>query len=49
MSIVNPSSKVNIVDMVSGEGRRGWDGWRELLGNIYVTVCKVDSQWKFAV
>jgi len=29
VNIVNPSSNVNIVDMVSGEGRRGQDEWRE--------------------
>ena len=31
------------------EGRRGWDEWREQRGNVYITICKVDSQWEFAV
>ena len=30
-------------------GRRGWDEWREQHGNIYTNICKVDSQWKFAI
>ena len=30
------------------EGERGWDKLREQHGNIYVTVCKIDSQWEFA-
>ena len=29
-------------------GRRGWDEWREELGNIYTDICKMDSQWEFA-
>ena len=24
-------------------GRRGWDEWRESHGDIYTTVCKIDS------
>ena len=30
-------------------GRRCWDKWRQLYGNIYITICKIDGQWKFAV
>ena len=30
-------------------GRRGWDGWREWHGNVYITRCKLDSQWEFAI
>ena len=30
-------------------GRRGWDESREQHGNIYITICKVDSKWEFAV
>ena len=30
-------------------GRKEWDGWRESPGNTYTTVCKIDSQWEFAV
>ena len=30
-------------------GRKGWDEWREWHGNIYIIICKIDSQWKFAV
>ena len=26
-----------------GRGKRGWDEWREELGNIYTTICKIDS------
>ena len=33
-----------------GSGEEGeWDEWREKHGSIYTAVCKVDSQWKFAV
>ena len=32
----------------SGEWR-SWDELRELHWNIYITTCKIDSQWKFAV
>ena len=27
--------------------RRGWDALREQHGNIYITICKIDSQRKF--
>ena len=30
-------------------GSRGWDKSREQHGNIYITICKIDSQWEFAV
>ena len=29
--------------------RRGWDELREWHGNTYTTLCKIDSQWKFAM
>ena len=29
--------------------RRGWDALREQHGNIYITICKIDSQRKFVV
>ena len=29
-------------------GSRGWDGLRESHWNIYITLCKIDSQWGFA-
>ena len=32
-----------------GRGEERWDEWREKLGNIYTTICKIDSQWEFAV
>ena len=31
------------------EGRKGWDVWREWHGNLYSVICKIDSQWEFAV
>ena len=31
------------------EGRKGWDELREQNRNIYITICKIDSQWEFAV
>ena len=30
-------------------GRRGWDELREEHWNIYIIICKTDSQWEFAV
>ena len=30
-------------------GRRGWDVLGEYHWNIYITVCKIDSLWKFSV
>ena len=30
-----------------GGEKRGWDEWREQYGNT--NVCKIDSQWGFAV
>ena len=30
-------------------GERRWDNLWEQHWNIYITVCKVDSQWEFAV
>ena len=30
------------------EGRR-WDKLREQYGNIHTTICKIDSQWEFAI
>ena len=29
--------------------RRGWDELREDHGNIYITMCEIDSQWEFAL
>ena len=29
-------------------GRRGGDELREWHGNIYITICKMGSQWEFA-
>ena len=36
-------------DLWTCRGRRGWDEWREQHGNIYTTICKIDSQWELAV
>ena len=30
-------------------GRRGWDKLKDYHGNIYITICKIDSKWEFAV
>ena len=30
-------------------GRRGWDELREKHGNIYITICKIHSQWEFSL
>ena len=30
-------------------GRRGWDKIERIDRNMYITVCKVDSMWGFAV
>ena len=30
------------------EGRRGWDVWKSNM-ETYITICKIDSQWEFAV
>ena len=38
-----------LMDTREGGGRRVWDEWREYDGNIYTTICKIDSQWEFAV
>ena len=35
------------MDVVAG--RSGWDEWSEQLGDINTTICKIDSQWEFAV
>ena len=29
--------------------RREWGKLREQSGNIYITICKIDSKWEFAV
>ena len=28
---------------------RGWDDLREQYCNIYINICKIDSQWELAV
>ena len=30
-------------------GGRGWDELREQHGDMLITICKIDSQWEFAV
>ena len=34
-----------------GQGERGGEGemYRESTMEIYITICKIDSQWEFAV
>ena len=32
-----------------GGRKRGWGEWRQQHGNIYTTICKIDSQWEFAI
>ena len=46
-SIGDTDRENTLVDTV--RGRRGWDEWREQHGNIYTNICKIDSQWKFAI
>ena len=29
-------------------GRRRWVKWREYHGDIYTTICRINSQWEFA-
>ena len=29
--------------------RRGWDDLKQWHWNIYITMCKIDSQWEFGV
>ena len=34
----------------AGEGgSRGWDEWIKQKESIYATICKIYSQWEFAV
>ena len=35
--------------MVLGGRRRAWDVWRVQYGNLYITICKIDTQWELAV
>ena len=37
------------MDTGQSRGRRGWDKWRELHGNMYITICKMHGRWEFAV
>ena len=30
---------------LAGEGRRGWDKWRDEHGSIYTAMCKTAGQW----
>lgn len=30
-------------------GRKGCDELREWLGSMYITICKINSKWGFAV
>ena len=32
-----------------GVGGTGWEELREKHGNIYITICKTDRQWEFAL
>ena len=34
--------------LVNTVGERGWDKLREQHGNVYITICKIDSQWEVA-
>ena len=50
------SRKMVLMNLLAGQQWRrdlwtqwGKDGLREQCGNIYITVCKIDSQWEFAV
>ena len=35
--------------MVLGGRRRAWDVWRVQHGNLYITICKIDTHWELAV
>ena len=41
--------QVNNGDIPDSGGRKMWDKLREYHGNIYITVCKIDSKWEFSV
>ena len=45
------SENSNKVNRTCGhsEGRRGWDKLRKQHGNIYITICKLDNKWEFAL
>ena len=34
---------------VDTEGEVRWNEWRKQLGNIYITICKIESKWEFAL
>ena len=38
-------------ELTYGQGERGGEGEMHVESNIetYITICKIDSQWKFAV
>ena len=40
-------AKIRLVD--TGGGKRRWDELKEYHGNKYITMCKIESQWEFAM
>ena len=36
-----------LMDTAGGGGRRGWEGESNM--ETYITICKIKSQWEFAV
>ena len=47
-----PKKTQNPKQKFSGEEicrHSGWKGWERVHGNIYIIICKMDSQWEFAV
>ena len=49
ISFDEKEDKVKNYKCSSERGRRGWDNRREMHGNTYTTICKIDSQWEYAV
>ena len=43
-------TKNRLMDMRVGEGqRKEWKEYAESNTETYITMCKIDSQWEFAV
>ena len=45
------SGETDVEKETYGLGKRGGEGEMHVKSNIetYITICKIDSQWKFAV
>ena len=40
--------RTRLMDTAMVERRRGWEVWRKCM-ETYISICKIDSQWEFAV